>query len=912
MPESTSNLQGNFDHTTPRWFEWYDTGQEIRRVNAHAVYSEAGAFLQWVVHEGTAPPDLTQEDALVPAVNWLKVNRISTVPVVASDVTIEAWEENGAAVVPLSDTETDDITEFFRLSGPNGEPIHEEDPDQTNNIPSFAVSSTLFTGAIGQVKAKATIRVPAGGWLIADVSNVHTNGAAAMYIRYNLEGGFVKISELEPGGATTTPTPALQGVFIPEGIHELVVLMSGTGTGVIGVDIQQQAAAGGVFAAINDLVETQGICNLSLFYDVLREDGSKAIFDSVSETTYLGSDLALVGFGNNTRCKNPTGYSEHVAISPAYIQECSEFEVVIPISQDATFSDNTGPENTVSFTTQATAGLFDNEVRKALEFEQAEILNNRPVTPFIITVDGGTYEFPPSAVLGRSGNSFTIDQAEVTTWFGDGTQRVFNFGYSVFSNCTCRVVEMIQSYDSTGRAILVSIVDPATSSIGGEKEQLVYPLPFGSNGPFAGPCPSSQQVLELSSLCCNDDLETQDEIVQQRFAWLDGSGASVMLDAIGGNPIAGNDGDAVFEIQDKVNPGVEPSVTLDPAPGSQATYRADVLNGLSVLEFDGVDDRASLDNAGRANGTAFTIFMLLRVRGGAAFAQPLSCRKLVGPFDNEGEWVVSRGSGPSINDFNLAYSTSPSTAVGGVISTWNEFANGDFRLLTIEYTGNTENQLRAYLDGQLRVELDTTGFDLTSQGIGIMRNRANNSFVEGDIAEYFVSDELTSNQVAAVNAYLICKWGIDPSLAAGGAGDLVLGEPGEFSGVTPFRRIERSDGTVVYLNTINGLEFPVPPVPGLAICAIDPTSVNLPNATVGEFVPIVLRETAAGTIPAARQKVSIFNDGNADGTVEGVVLKPQTGIVFEAYLNPVSNVYTRPGEIDYDATGTEFLIAITP
>jgi hypothetical protein len=63
------------------------------------------------------------------------------------------------------------------------------------------------------------------------------------------------------------------------------------------------------------------------------------------------------------------------------------------------------------------------------------------------------------------------------------------------------------------------------------------------------------------------------------------------------------------------------------------------------------------------------------------------------------------------------------------------------------------------------------------------------------------------------------------------------------------------------------------------------------------------RPTTSGTILAGKNSASIANVGTANGTVKGVVLKPNETINFDA--GAVNNTLDA---IAYNATGTEFLI----
>lgn len=63
------------------------------------------------------------------------------------------------------------------------------------------------------------------------------------------------------------------------------------------------------------------------------------------------------------------------------------------------------------------------------------------------------------------------------------------------------------------------------------------------------------------------------------------------------------------------------------------------------------------------------------------------------------------------------------------------------------------------------------------------------------------------------------------------------------------------------------------------------------------------RTTTTGTITSGKYSVSIANVGSGDGTVKATTLKPNETVNFDA--GALNNTLD---DIDYDATGTEFLI----
>jgi hypothetical protein len=79
---------------------------------------------------------------------------------------------------------------------------------------------------------------------------------------------------------------------------------------------------------------------------------------------------------------------------------------------------------------------------------------------------------------------------------------------------------------------------------------------------------------------------------------------------------------------------------------------------------------------------------------------------------------------------------------------------------------------------------------------------------------------------------------------------------------------------------------------------------SLTGVTTGATrVTNIDRPTTAGSIAAGSYSASISNVGTADGDVKGTTLKPGETVNFDA--GAINNTLDA---IDYDATGTEFLI----
>ena len=557
-------------------------------------------------------------------------------------------------------------------------------------------------------------------------------------------------------------------------------------------------------------------------------------------------------------------------ITASYIQVCERFDLTQAVVSSADFTDAPTDINRIVLSDNSIASLIRSEIERALLVQNEEVRRGLPITNFVIETSNPvqSYEFLPSALLSGTSATIELDENQVVAWPANGTFNIAQLRYSIFENCNCRTVETLEIIDPDTRdVLLVDIVDPENydPATGNKPSALDAQdlLPFGHLGPFMGPCPDPLQVVQLNELCCDSNLaENNADIANQRLAWLDGADASLMLDAIGGNPIAGNPGDDVFEVQDKLDPGVSPSFVVPASVGVDAgsnppTYQPDSLNGLSTLVFDGVNNERLRLDTNNLPGASFTLFYLLRPTEATPGAFD-SCLAVSAGSDGDnlnttiGAYQLARQGNQTFTmqmrvdnadavDPIVVFQTPvpntldrPSDGISGITNTRNlsmgfsdidDFFNQEFHLITVTWDATT-NILQGFLDGSLRFVYDLTPMAVTSGVIPsdyfrIFGNRGGNQYLDGQLAEMFFADTAFSNdEIATVNAYLICKWGIDPSLAAGGAGDLVLDEPGVFDTPTPFVRIVRADGEVRFRNKDNGLEYVLPPVPGLAICEV--------------------------------------------------------------------------------------------
>lgn len=77
------------------------------------------------------------------------------------------------------------------------------------------------------------------------------------------------------------------------------------------------------------------------------------------------------------------------------------------------------------------------------------------------------------------------------------------------------------------------------------------------------------------------------------------------------------------------------------------------------------------------------------------------------------------------------------------------------------------------------------------------------------------------------------------------------------------------------------------------------------SVAIGVRIPALTRVTTSGTNSNGLVSITYANVGVADGVVLGTVLKPGESVTFDAG----NSNFFQSGTLNYDATGTEFLIA---
>lgn len=103
---------------------------------------------------------------------------------------------------------------------------------------------------------------------------------------------------------------------------------------------------------------------------------------------------------------------------------------------------------------------------------------------------------------------------------------------------------------------------------------------------------------------------------------------------------------------------------------------------------------------------------------------------------------------------------------------------------------------------------------------------------------------------------------------------------------------------------------------GVPAASLSGVTVEIEPATDGNSAVSVEETTGAFTVTAGALRVEIVNLGfvqmgdlETDATIDGNTISPKTApVVFEAILNPVTNVYKRLPEISGDGNGARVRI----
>jgi len=540
------------------------------------------------------------------------------------------------------------------------------------------------------------------------------------------------------------------------------------------------------------------------------------------ESGVLSDSIAVDESGNHYPAFDRIRCPFDLFIQDGYIDECDTTRFVFAFSDDVSFNGNT-----ISFTNINFAQSIYKDIIRAKEVQNAQERLGESVTA--ITITNGNYNIitfnPKDATL--EGAILTISGAtlisEITS-FG-------SFEFVAYTGCNCIPVELVQYYDYIqDRYFLDRVLRTDILSNMGEKFELtINEFDISIRGPYPGACGNGQvPVLESIEICCNDDLATNNtEIADKSTTWANAAESTLMLDILN-NPIEGISGEQVYTLLDNGGGGIDFTV---PLPTNDApTFITESLNGVNALVFDGVDDRLAADLGAVGAGSPFNLYFVFSTTdattGNAAILSGLSTGSVGSNLGNN-TWQISRDGLNNAFVFRADQPFAskdieniPCPSCGGAeaaFGSWTDINDGLPHMVSVVFDGM---QLSGYLDGTLRftVTVNTPTIQLDGEYFRLFGNRAGNAFLEGKMGEMFISQPLTDKENSKTLSYLICKWQIDPSIAAGQLLSPLVLDNKIYEGNTPFTVRVFEDGTKDYFNINTGLSYSIPPLPGLGLC----------------------------------------------------------------------------------------------
>lgn len=212
-------------------------------------------------------------------------------------------------------------------------------------------------------------------------------------------------------------------------------------------------------------------------------------------------------------------------------------------------------------------------------------------------------------------------------------------------------------------------------------------------------------------------------------------------------------------------------------------------NGNDILRFSGQDTSLQYDvpNTPPA-GSPFKLFFLVKTDPSLPHGPNAAVisSTLAGANDvtSDGTWQVARNGGDKFV-FRSSYNATGHTMIFGentdgvtsgptnqgdiILSEWAEFNNGEYHLIYIDSDGSN---IKGYFDGVKKFEF-ICGGPLVAEHFKFGENRAGGDHMAIDLAELqFADASLTESEATQVQAYYLCKYGLDASL---------ISDPGPFS-----------------------------------------------------------------------------------------------------------------------------------
>lgn len=252
-------------------------------------------------------------------------------------------------------------------------------------------------------------------------------------------------------------------------------------------------------------------------------------------------------------------------------------------------------------------------------------------------------------------------------------------------------------------------------------------------------------------------------------AWWDASDASTLYDATSGGSLVAADG-AVARWEDKSGNARHATQATS---GSRPLRKTNVQNGLGVLRFDGSDLLDSSDFGDLTSGAALTMFAVIK-RGSSAANQVFLSKYGKSNVDDgstaDGWLWRSNDSSPGAMFFggttDESGGASNSTVASG--ATLDTFAVFSVRvsagaISAASFTRNNSS-LTSSATATGAETLTDNSYGVTIGAIRYTFNYEANQYLQffnGDIAELCVyTSALSTENRAAVNQYLMTKWGI--------------------------------------------------------------------------------------------------------------------------------------------------------
>ena len=322
-------------------------------------------------------------------------------------------------------------------------------------------------------------------------------------------------------------------------------------------------------------------------------------------------------------------------------------------------------------------------------------------------------------------------------------------------------------------------------------------------------CISLADPTSRVRLACNADIARNLPDIQSQYVF-DGRirDVSVFSDAAGTVPA--NDGDTVLVWEDgnsnanaTVRAGnVGPTYVVNGAP-----------NNNDALSFSGANQSLQYDVPGAPPvGSPFKLFFLVRIAptsndsNATVLASTLQSNN--NSLNNE-TWQISRSS--ALDFFVMRFDTPVTTVVSGslatgssgdmVLSTWSTARDGNWHLVYIRYDGTN---VQGFFDGAMQFEAVPSS-PLAAEHFKFGENRAGGNFIEMDLAELqFAGNTLSDTEATQVQAYYLCKFGLDASLISD-PGPFAVNLDSFFDQQSQFEYQTQTDGTEVVYDTINNV-----------------------------------------------------------------------------------------------------------